>query len=213
MEMCPPQLDGVIAQLNMIKMSHYYSRKQDGILRKHEVIVRLFGKEFKFETGSGMFSPKKLDQGTLLLLTSCIVKDGWNILDLGCGWGTVGVVIASEFPKSNVMMVDINERAVRIAKTNAKKLKNIEVKWSDCYSEIDEKFDAILVNPPQVAGRKLCFKMIEGAKDHLKKNGLLELVARHNKGGKELEKRMMEVFGNCEAIAKKSGYRLYVSKK
>ena len=78
--------------------------------------------------------------------------------------------------------------------------------------KINENFDIILLNPPQTAGKKLCFKLIEDAKSHLLQNGSLQLVARHNKGGKELSKKMLEVFGNVKDIAKSSGYRIYISK-
>jgi 16S rRNA (guanine1207-N2)-methyltransferase len=74
-------------------------------------------------------------------------------------------------------------------------------------------FDTILLNPPQTAGKKLCFELIEESKAHLKKDGLLQLVARHNKGGKDLSKKMLEVFGNVEPTAKEAGFRVYVSKR
>ena len=91
-------------------------------------------------------------------------------------------------------------------------IQNIKTKQSDLYDNIPEKFDTIITNPPQSAGKQVCFEIIKQAKLHLKKGGLLQLVARHNKGGKELEKKMKEVFNNVKDIAKKSGYRIYVSK-
>ncbi|MCK5139036.1 MAG: extracellular solute-binding protein [Thermodesulfovibrionia bacterium] len=78
-------------------------------------------------------------------------------------------------------------------------------------SKIKDKFNTILVNPPQTAGKEICFQIIDNAKNHLKERGLLQLVARHNKGGSVLEKRMNQVFGNVEQVAKGSGYRIYVS--
>ena len=78
--------------------------------------------------------------------------------------------------------------------------------------KIADKFDTILVNPPQTAGKDICFQIIDEAKNHLNNNGLLQLVARHNKGGSVLEKHMKEIFGNVEQIVKGSGYRVYISK-
>ncbi len=111
-------------------------------------------------------------------------------------------------------MTDINERAIKLSRMNIKlnNIENVIVKKSNLYGNIEGEFDAIIINPPQTAGKKVCFEIIEKAKEHLKKNGLLQLVARHNKGGKELEKKMKEVFGNVEEIGKKSGYRVYISK-
>jgi len=93
----------------------------------------------------------------------------------------------------------------------AHKLDNVEVIVSDKFKKIEGKFDTILVNPPQTAGKQLCFEMIEKSKEFLKKTGTLQLVARHNKGGKTLSLKMQEVFGNVKDIAKKSGYRVYLT--
>ena len=110
-------------------------------------------------------------------------------------------------------MTDINKRAIALAKKNIKlnKVKAI-IKSGDLYEPYkEEKFDAILVNPPMAAGRKICYQIIEEAKEHLNKDGTLQLVARHQKGGRQLEKKMQEVFGTVETVSKKSGFRVYLS--
>ncbi len=193
---------------------HYYSEKQSSKLRIKEIEVRLRGNILKFYTGSGVFSIGKVDKGAVLLIEKCLIEDNWKILDLGCGYGAIGIAIAKSFPSISVMMTDINQRAVKLSRMNIElnKVENIKVKQSDLYQKINEKFSTIIVNPPQLAGKKLCFEIIEKAKDYLEKNGLLQLVARHNKGGKMLEKKMREVFGNVKDIAKKGGYRVYISK-
>lgn len=193
---------------------HYYSEKQTSKLRIKEIEVNLRGNSLKFYTGSGVFSIGKVDKGTKLLIENCIIKPNWKILDLGSGYGPIGISIAKAFPSTSIVMTDINQRAIKLSKMNIElnNISNIEVRKSNLYQKIEEKFNTIITNPPQTAGKKICFSIIEGAKDYLKKNGLLQLVARHNKGGKELEKKMKEVFGNVKDIAKKSGYRVYVSK-
>ena len=110
-------------------------------------------------------------------------------------------------------MCDINRRAIKLVKMNLK-LNNIdaEVIHSNLYENINEKFDTILSNPPQSAGKETCFKIIREAPKYLKKYGLIQIVARHNKGGRTLKEFMKKVFGNVEDIAKKGGYRVYVSK-
>jgi len=194
-------------------MEHYYSEKPTSKLRIKEIEVKLKGNTLKFYTGSGVFSIGRIDKGTWLLIESCVIEPNWKILDLGCGYGVIGIAIAKAFPSAYVTMTDINQRAVKLSKINIglNAEQNIEGRQSDLYNNIKEKFNAILVNPPQLAGKKLCFEIIEKAKEHLEKNGLLQLVARHNKGGKELEKKMNEVFGNVQSIAKKGGYRVYMS--
>ena len=193
---------------------HYYSEKQTSILKIKEIEINLRGTNLKLNTGSGVFSIGKIDKGTKLLIENCIIKKDWKVLDLGSGYGPIGITIAKTFPSTKVLMTDINERAVKLSRMNIKlnNLENIQAKKSDLYQNITEKFDTIITNPPNLAGRKICFEIIEKAKEHLKKDGLLQLVARHNKGGKQLELKMKEVFNNVEAIAKKSGYRVYVSK-
>ncbi len=196
-------------------MPHYYSEKQTSPLRPGKIKAVLRGKSFEFWSGSGVFSKKKVDNGTRVLVEKCSIEDGWNVLDFGCGYGVVGVVIAKLFPKTDVLMVDVNKRALSLAKMNIglNNLGNANVRHSSLYSDVKEKFNTIVVNPPMTAGRKLCFRIIEESKEHLKKKGLLQLIARHRKGGKILGEKMLEAFGNMEEKAKSGGYRLYVSKK
>jgi len=194
-------------------MTHYFSEKQESELKLKKIRTILRNREFEFYSGSGVFSKNKIDNGTALLINKCIIKPKWHILDLGCGYGAVGIILKKLFD-IKVDMIDINQRALQLTKKNAK-LHNVEVNvfQSDLYSKIKEKYDSIIVNPPYVAGRKICFQIIEEAPEHLKKNGLFQLVARHNKGGKRLSEKMKEVFGNVETIAKKGGFRVYVSTK
>ncbi len=195
-------------------MTHYYSEKQTSPLRLCKIKSALMEKVFEFYSGSGVFSKKKVDNGTRVLVENCIVKDGWKVLDLGCGYGVVGIVIAKMFPKTTVLMVDVNKRALKLVKMNLElnNIENAEVKYSNIYSAVKEKFNTIIVNPPMAAGRKLCFRIIEEAKEHIEKDGLLQLIAKHRKGGKMLGEKMLEVFGNMEEKAKSGGYRLYISK-
>lgn len=193
---------------------HYYSEKPTSELKIRQIKAILRGKEFLFYTGSGVFSPEKVDIGTTLLINDSRIEPKAKILDLGCGYGPVGVTIKKIFPETKVFMTEINQRAVMLAKRNAKLNSTyVSIAQGNLYEGVkEEKFDIILVNPPMAAGKQLCFEMIEQAKEHLTEGGTLQLVARHQKGGRELEKKMQEVFGNVEEISKKSGFRIYLSK-
>ncbi len=195
-------------------MPHYYSEEQTSPLKPGKIKAVLRGESFEFWSGSGVFSKKKIDNGTKILVEKCFVENNWKVLDLGCGYGVVGVVIAKIFPETSVLMVDVNKRALKLSKINLElnNIKNAEIKYSNLYSAVNEKFNTIIVNPPITAGRKLCFRIIEESKEHLEKNGLLQLIAKHRKGGKMLGQKMLETFGNMDEKAKSGGYRLYVSK-
>lgn len=195
-------------------MVHYYSEHQKSSLRLRKINVVLRGNNLEFCTGSGVFSPNRVDPGTKLLIESCIIKPFWEVLDFGCGYGVVGIAIAKAFPRVKVVMTDVNKRAIKLSLKNVKLNKiKAEVKQGNLFEKVKKKNYTILVNPPQKAGKEVCFSIIEQSFKYLKDNGLLQLVARHNKGGKSLEKKMKSVFKNVKTIAKKSGYRVYVSKK
>lgn len=194
-------------------MKHYFSEKQNVAFTVKKFLAQVQGMQLEFYTAPGVFSKSRVDKGTKLLVTAMQLNQGDKVLDMGCGIGIVGIVAAKRF-NAQVLMVDINERAIDLAKRNVK-LNNVaaEVRKSNVYENISETFDTILVNPPLKAGKKVCYAIIEQSIQHLTNRGTLQLVALHNKGGSTLAGRMKAVFGNVQAIAKQSGYRVYLSRK
>ena len=196
--------------------SHYFSQNQTSDYKEESFITTLRGNTFQFVTASGVFSLKKVDKGSELLINKAVVpNEARSILDLGCGYGPVGIAIAKVFPKAEVLLSDVNERAVFVAKKNIKKnnIANAEVVVSDGFEKINKNFDVILLNPPQTAGKQVCQNLIEQSFHHLNNGGTLQIVARHQKGGKDLAKFMESLFGNVEDVAKSSGYRVYLGRK
>ncbi len=193
-------------------MTQYFEDSKD---------IAFFPKEIKNSyglqvfTAAGVFSPKRVDKGTEILIDSAIIPKEGMVLDLGCGYGIVGLVIAHENPHLVVVMSDVNPRCVKLARMNVKKnnLTNARVVVSDGFANVPEVFDTIVQNPPQAAGKDVCLGMIRGSFDHLKTGGSLQIVGRHNVGGRSLEKMMKEIFKNVEVREKKSGYWVYVSRK
>lgn len=195
-------------------MEHYYSKQQKSVLNIKKIRQKIKAVEFEFYTSSGVFSKGKVDKGTLVLAENILIDKNSKVLDIGCGIGLLGIVAAKIF-NANVVMSDINTRAVMLAKRNIQ-LNNVKAEIYQCnlFEQIVQNdFDVILSNPPQTAGKELCFQLIQQSKNYLKNNGSLQLVARHNKGGKTLSKKMEEVFGNVKIIAKKAGYWVYLSAK
>jgi 16S rRNA (guanine1207-N2)-methyltransferase len=195
-------------------MTHYYSEKQKSPLNLKKINIRLKTTVIELYSASGVFSKDKVDKGSKLLIENAIIDEDTKILDFGCGIGVVGISLKLSNPSISVTMLDVNKRAVKISKMNVKlhKLNAMIVKDSNLYLKVEGKFDSILVNPPQTAGKELCMKIISESVNYLTKNGTFQLVARHNKGGSEFEKRMQKIFGNVKQIAKGSGFRVYISK-
>lgn len=190
---------------------HYYDRKQDSKVKITPVFMNIRGIRFSFSLVSGTFSAKKVDKGTLILARGMLVDESWAMLDVGCGVGVLGVV-AGRFCKK-VYLSDPNERAVSFAKENLK-LNNVTgVVGIGEYYIFNKKFDSILLNPPQTAGKEVCFRLISEGYDNLKKNGYMQVVARKNKGGESIKNKLEEIFGNVRVIAREAGYCIYVSKK
>lgn len=197
------------------KEEHYYSEQQSSPLRLNEIKAHLRGNTFSLWGGSGIFSSEKVDKGTELLIENCIIQEGWNILDLGCGNGVIGIAIQKACPACKITYTDTNERALMITEKNLRRLHiGGTVKKSNAYESLQsETFNTILCNIPQKAGKETCIKIIKEAKEHLSSNGFLQIVALHNKGGRTLMKVMEETFGNITTLAKRAGYHVYCSKR
>ncbi len=195
------------------KFEHYYTKEPTSRIKVREVSLKLKnGHVYKFKTVSGVYAFRKIDKATKILIEHMVVH-GKSVLDLGCGYGVIGITIKKEHPDMEVYMSDINKRAVEFTKINAKD-NNVEVdiRWGDLYEPWESmKFDMIVINPPIAAGKDVWMKMIEGAKDHLNEGGSLQVVAFHNKGGRRIKSFMEEIFGNVEDVWKEGGIRIYRS--
>ncbi|WP_457751448.1 class I SAM-dependent methyltransferase [Thermococcus sp.] len=191
-------------------MTHYYSENPDVPLKTKPIEVCLRGHCFKFITASGVFSFGKLDRGTELLIESMVINGGWRVLDLGCGYGAIGIV-ASRFV-DYVVMTDVNRRAVGIARKNLKinGVRNAEVRWGSLYEPVrGEKFASIITNPPVHAGKDILREIVINAPLHLNDGGLLQLVIKTRQGAKYIKALMEEHFTEVRELAKGSGYRVY----
>ncbi|MCD6368269.1 MAG: class I SAM-dependent methyltransferase [Thermoproteales archaeon] len=195
---------------------HYYSKYPEGRYRTYKFQVNIRGVSLVIHSASGVFSAKKLDKGTEVLIKHMIIEDGWRILDLGCGYGVVGLVAAKLAPRGRVILTDINKRAVALARKNIvlNGVFNAEVRWGDLYEPIrGELFNTIISNPPQAAGMKIIKRIIYEAPEHLLHDGLIQLVARHRKGGERIFKLLREVFPETRIVGGAAGYRVYVGFK
>ena len=193
---------------------HYYTDTQKpAVLTK----IRVHGPTpFEIYSGSGIFSVRRVDLGTSVLLKYMRISEGSHVADLGCGYGVIGLYVLKNVPDTKVTFIDVTTRAITVTKKNVTlhdyDARSTVIK-SDVLAGVSESFDTILTNPPYAAGRAVCFKFIEEAHTHLKEKGTLQLVCRRRKGGDVLEQKMNEVFGNVSVIGSSGGFRLYCSEK
>ena len=168
--------------------------------------IRIFDMVLPFYSDNGVFCKEHLDFGTRLLLESIDWKDvNGPILDVGCGYGPIGI-IASKITNSNITMCDVNKRALHLAKMNAKENKvEVNVLESNCYEKVDGLFSTIITNPPIRAGKKVVYEILFGAKHHLTGNGKLFLVIHKDQGAKSLVKDLEKEY-RVEIIKKNKGF-------
>jgi 16S rRNA G1207 methylase RsmC len=176
--------------------------------------TRLRGIPFKFLTASGVFSKKRVDLGTRLLIEAMILPETGYVLDMGCGYGAIGIAAAKLNPKLHVIMVDVNERAVRIARQNIRinGIYNAEVRKGHLYQPVENTlFHCILSNPPLSAGLAIVKAIITEAPKHMAEKATLQMVLKSKICGKRLQKIFEETFGYCTILARESGYRVLMA--
>lgn len=196
---------------------HYYSKNPQTKSNPQEWTNTLRGEKFHFQTDSGVFSKGDVDFGSRLLVETYEDSsiDG-PVLDVGCGYGPIGMAIAKAFPQKEVHMVDVNTRAIELAKKNAEKnsVENVKIYESDGLSAVAENdFSAILTNPPIRAGKETIFRFYEEAYDKLKQGGSLWVVIQKKQGAPSTQEKLTELFGDCQVIDKKKGYFIFEARK
>ena len=165
------------------------------------------GRVLAFDTDAGVFSKQHVDPGSELLCKSLPDTISGRVLDMGCGWGAMTVMTLARFPKAEVVMADVNERALALAVSNVEKNHmQAAAVLSDGFEKIEGEFDAVITNPPIRAGKAVIYKMFEDAKAHLKPGGALYLVVRKQQGAPSALKFLKELYGKAEVIERDGGY-------
>ena len=191
----------------------YYAENPDAAHDVHELKVELLGKKMTFLTDAGVFSKKMIDYGSQVLLKNVAVEEGESLLDVGCGYGTLGLTLAKAYD-AQVIMVDINNRALDLAQQNAVKNQvEAEIFQSNIYEQVEGHFNHVISNPPIRAGKQVVHEVISGSFDHLQDGGDLTIVIQKKQGAPSAKAKMEEVFGNCDIVKKDKGYYILRSVK
>lgn len=184
----------------------YYTEIPDSAHDIQEIRVTLLGEPFRFVTDSGVFSKKMVDFGSQVLLKALNFDKGQRLLDVGCGYGPLGISLA-KVQGILPTMVDINTRAIGLARENAQK-NGVEatIIQSNLYEGVEGTFDHIISNPPIRAGKQVVHTIIEEAPQYLVAGGTLTIVIQKKQGAPSAKTKMAEVFGNVDVLKKDKGY-------
>lgn len=196
-------------------MNHYFDDNSHLKSEKKEIAYTYRQEDFTFVLDHGVFSKSGIDIGSKVLLDVTSASDlGDAILDLGCGYGTIGIILKRFFPKAEIQMVDVNDRALSLAEENAKRNDaKVCIYKSNVYEKVTDTFSDIITNPPIRAGKSVIYKMFVEAYEHLQVGGHLWVVIRKSHGADSAKKKITEVFNNCEVVKKDKGFYVLKAKK
>ena len=186
---------------------HYYSENPGVEHDLRQVIFEVLDLRLNCTTDAGVFSRDGLDMGTRVLLEALPQLHG-RILDLGCGWGPVGVALGKKYSDAQLVLTDVNSRAVELAARNlaANGVTNAAVVQGDGFAAVEGVFDAIALNPPIRTGKAVIYAMFAEAAAHLKPDGALYIVIRKQQGAESAQKYLASIYGDVERIAREKGY-------
>lgn len=187
---------------------HYYTADPTSAHKPCTVAFAYRGHALTFETDSGVFSRTELDRGTEVLLEALPDELHGSVLDMGCGYGAIGVAVGKAFAGCRVTMADVNRRAVGLAEQNARRNGvNARVVESDGYAALrKERYDLILQNPPIRAGKAVIYRMFADAARCLTPGGSLWLVIRKQQGAPSAIAYLRTLYETVETPEKKSGF-------
>lgn len=196
---------------------YYYSKNPEVEHAEKNWTFELRGFNFKFTTDNGVFSKNTVDYGSRALLDAVDLSEtpAGPILDMGCGYGPIGMTLAKLAPERQIDMVDVNERALGLAQKNCdlNQIQNVAIFESAEYQNVTAQYAAILTNPPIRAGKTVVQNILKGAYDHLLTDGELDVVIQKKQGAPSAKQLMADTFGNVQIIHKDKGYYILQSIK
>ena len=198
-------------------MSHYFQDDPNLASNIKTISFEVNSLTMNLFTDNGVFSKGRVDEGSLAFLKVLLPLDlGNNILDLGCGYGTIGLTLAIAKKEARVTLADVNTRALALCKRSAETYnlgQRVTILQSDIYEKIEGKYDSIVINPPIRAGKNVTYRMYEEAKQYLIDGGSLLIVIRKAQGAPSASKYIESIFGNIALLKRDKGYYIYQAVK
>ncbi|RPF49976.1 class I SAM-dependent methyltransferase [Aquisalibacillus elongatus] len=196
---------------------HYYSKNPTSKSNPSQFQTSILSSTFTFHTDEGVFSKKQLDYGTNVLLHAFELPEvEGDLLDLGCGYGPIGIGLAKQYRDREILMVDINERAVELSKKNCEvnAVENARVLQSDGIESVsNQRFATVITNPPFRAGKTVVHQMVEDSYELLLEGGELWVVVQKKQGAPSLKGKIKNVFGQVDVVKRDKGYFILRGKK
>ena len=192
-------------------MNHYFTAEPPTGHQEKTIQFRQMGIDFTFVTDQSVFSRQRLDYGSACLLEAVERDDQpktGRLLDLGCGYGALGIILKRLHPALAVVMCDINKRAVALTRRNAdiNQTRFVDVVESDGMRQVEGTFDLIVTNPPIRAGKETVHRFFQEASDRLNPAGSLFAVIRKQQGAPSALNRLQELFGEGSIVSRSAGY-------
>ena len=195
---------------------HYFTRRPAAPHRPHVIRFRLGSTQIDLHTDRGVFSYRHVDPGTRLLAEAFVPEGAAEqVVDLGAGYGALGLMLAVRFPGLRVVLVEINERAAELCRLNARRNGvAAAVVIADGLSAFSsESFDAVVTNPPVRAGRAVIYRWMEEANRVLRPGGSFWMVVRTRQGAATLAEAAEARVGPVELVERGGGYRVFRARK
>lgn len=195
---------------------HYYTERPTVESKPFQWTYTLRGHQFLFTVDQGVFSKKEVDFGSRLLIETFVEPNvSGNILDVGCGYGPIGLALAKDFPHRTVHMIDVNERAIELAKKNKQQndVENAQIYISNLFDRVEGKFAAIVTNPPIRAGKAVVHSIFEQSVNYLLPGGELWVVIQKKQGAPSALEKLKTIFDQVDVVEKKKGYFIIRAQK
>jgi 16S rRNA (guanine1207-N2)-methyltransferase len=195
---------------------HYYTARPEAAHAEAEFSATLRGMTLTFHTDAAVFSRDRVDFGSALLIEAMQIEPTDTVLDMGCGYGPIGLVAAKLAVQGRVYMVDVNERAAGLARRNleANGASNAEVRVGDVLEPVRGiAFDKVLTNPPIRAGKATIYRMVDEAHEALKPGGWIWVVIQTKQGAPSMKKKLTERFGKVTDVEREAGYHVFKAEK